>query len=249
MTTPSADVDGTRRTAGGIDQRHVASLGLGSAVRQAAADFYYNSWRLVPANLAWAAGLLLLLLGGAGNPLLALALSPLLAFPTFGLFRMAGLIHRGNGVSWGDSLSAWRAMWPRILVLGVAVVGAAIVFVTNAAVGILRQDVVGIAIATAAAWGLLAMVILGAIVWPLAADPDRADRPFREIVKLAALLAFGFPIRFAALSLLLLIVLAVSTALFVALLTVGIAFVALVATRYVLPAADRLEARPDPALR
>lgn len=221
---------------------------LGSALRQAASDFYYNSWRLVPANLVWAAGLLLLLLvAGTGNSLLAMALAPLLAFPTFGLFAMAGMIHRGNGLSTAASFATWRAMWRRILVLGAVLVGAAVVFVTNVAVGILRQDVVGIAVATAAAWGLLAMVVLGAIVWPLAADPDRAGRPFRDIVKLAAMLAIGFPIRFGALSLLLLVVLAISTVLFVALLTVGIAFVALLATRYVLPAADRLEARSDRA--
>ena len=244
MTSPVADADGTRRTTDGVERRVVAAPGLGPAVRQASGDFYYNSWRLVPANLAWAAGLLLLLLlGGTGNPLLAVVSAPLLAFPTFGLFRMAGLIHRGNGVSLGDSFSAWRSMWPRILVLGVVLVGAAIVFVTNLAVGIVRQDVVGIAIATAAAWGVLALVILGAIIWPLAADPDRADRSFRDIVKLAATLAIGFPVRFGGLTIVLLVVLAISTVLFVALLTVGIAFVALLSTRFVLPAADRLEAR------
>lgn len=242
-------IDGVGRTNDGIDRGPVGAPSLGSALRQAASDFYYNSWRLVPANLVWAAGfLLLLLLAGTGNSLYAMALAPLLAFPTFGLFAMAAMIHRGNGVSTTASFGTWRRMWPRILVLGVVLVGAAVVFVTNVAVGILRQDVVGIAIATAAAWGLLSMVVLAGIVWPLAADPDRAGRPFHDVVKLATLLAFAFPIRFGALSLLLLVILAISTALFVALLTVGIAFVALLATRYVLPAADRFEARSDRAV-
>ena len=237
-----------RGTNDGIEPGPVAAPSLGSALRRAASDFYFNSWRLVPANLVWAAGLLLLLLlAGTGNSLLAAALAPLLAFPTFGLFAMAGMIHRGRGLSTAASFATWRAMWRRILVLGVVLAGAATVFVTNVAVGILRQDVVGIAIATAAAWGLLAMVVLAAIVWPLAADPDRADRPFRDVLKLGALLTIAFPIRFGALTLLLLVILAISTVLFVALLTVGIAFVALLATRYVLPAADRLEARPDRA--
>ncbi len=241
-------MDGVGRTNDGSDRGPVAAPTLGSALRRGASDFYFNSWRVVPANLVWAAGLLLLLLlAGNGNSLLAVVLAPLLAFPTFGLFAMAGLIHRGNGVSTADSFRAWRTMWPRIVVLGVGLAGAATLFVTNVAVGILRQDVIGIAIATAAAWGLVAMVVLGVIVWPLAADPDRAQRPFREVVKLAALLALAFPIRFGALSLLLLVILAVSTVLFVALLTVGIAFAALLATRYVLPAADRFEARPDRA--
>lgn len=241
-------IDGVGRTNDGIDRGPVAAPSLGSALRLAATDFYFNSWRLVPANLVWAAGLLvLLLLAGTGNALLGLVFAPLLAFPTFGLFAMAGMIHRGNGVSTTDSFRAWRTMWQRIAVLGVVLVGAAAIFVTNVAVGILRQDVIGIAIATAAAWGLLAMVVVGVILWPLAADPDRAERPFREVVKLAALLALAFPIRFGALSLLLLVIVAISTVLFVALLTVGIAFVALLSARFVLPAADRLEARADRA--
>ena len=246
MTSPVADVDGIGRTNDGVERGPVAAPRLGLAVRSAAGDFYVNSWRLVPANLVWAAGfLLLLLLGGAGSPILAALFAPLLAFPTFGLFRMAGLIHRGNGVSAADSLRAWRTMWPRILILGTVSVGAAIVFLTNVAVGLVRQDVVGVGIATAAAWGLLAMAVLTAIVWPLAADPNRAERPFRDILRLAALLAIAFPVRFGALTLVLLVILGISTVMFVALLTVGIAFVSLVAARYVLPAADRLEARSD----
>ena len=241
-------VPGSGGTNDGIEPGPVSAPSLGSALRRAASDFYFNSWRLVPANLVWAAGLLFLLVtAGSGNLILTVALAPLLAFPTFGLFAMAGQIHRGNGVSTADSFRAWRTMWPRILALGVLLVAAAVVFLTNVAVGILRQDVVGIAVATAAAWGLIAMLVLAAIIWPLAADPDRAGRPFRDVLKLAALLAIAFPIRFGALTLLVLLILAISTVLFVALLTVGVAFVALLAARYVLPAADRLETRADRA--
>lgn len=244
MTGSTVGADRIGGTNDGVERGPVPAPRLGSAFRSAASDFYFNSWRLVPVNLVWAAGLLLLLLlGGTGNALLALFLAPLLAFPTFGLFRLAALIHRGNGVSAGDAFGPWRTMWPRILALGVAFVAIAVVFLTNVAVGILRQDVVGIAIATAAVWGVVAMVVVGVILWPLAADPERADRPFREIVRLAALLAIAFPVRFGALAVLILVVLAISTVAFVALLTIGIAFIALVSARFVLPAADRLEAR------
>ena len=248
MTGRPMGFDGVGRTNDGVDCGPVVAPTLGSAVRQAGSDFYFNSWRLVPANLVWGAGLLLLLLlGGTGNPLLGAALAPLLAWPTFALYRMAALIHRGHGVSTRESFSASRTSGRRILGLGLAFVGVGVVFATNIAIGILRQDVIGIAIATAAAWGVLAMVVLGAIIWPLAADPDRADRRLRDIAKLAATLAIGFPLRFGALTLVLLIVLAISTVLFVALLTVGIAFIALLATRFVLPAADRFEARLNDA--
>ena len=240
-TVGAGQVGGTND---GVERGPVPAPRLRSAFRSAASDFYFNSWRLVPANLVWAAGLLpLLLLGGTGNPLLAVLLAPVLAFPTFGLFRLAALVQRGNGVSAGDAFTAWRAMWPRILAMGVGFVAVGVVFLTNVATGLVRQDVIGVAIATAAVWGAVAMVVVGVILWPLAADPARADRPFREIVRLAALLAIAFPVRFGALSLCILAVLAISTIAFVALLTIGIAFTALVSARYVLPAADRLEAR------
>lgn len=247
MTGRSVGAGGIGASNDGVERGPVPAPRLGSALRSAASDFYFNSWRLVPANLIWAAGfLLLLLLSGTGNPFLALLLAPLLAFPTFGLFRLAALIHRGNGVTAGDAIGPWRTMWPRILALGLAFVAIAVVFLTNVAIGILRQDVIGIAIATAAAWGVVALVVIGVILWPLAADPARADRPLREVVRLAALLGIAFPVRFGALSAVVLVVLAISTVAFVALLTVGIAFSALIASRFVLPAADRLEAgAPD----
>jgi uncharacterized membrane protein YesL len=244
VTGSTVGADRIGGTNDGVERGPVPAPRLGSAFRSAASDFYFNSWRLVPANLVWAAGLLLLLLlGGTGNPLLALLLAPLLAFPTFGLFRLAALIQRGNGVSAGDAFATWRTAWPRILALGVGFVMVGVVFLTNMAMGLVRQDVFGVAIATAAVWGAVAMVVVGVILWPLAADPSRSDRPFREIVRLAALLGIAFPLRFGALSLLILVVLAISTVAFVALLTIGIAFIALVSARYVLPAADRLEAR------
>ena len=66
---------------------------------------------------------------------------------------------------------------------------------------------------------------------------------WRERVRLAGLLVLAHPGRMGALSALLVVVLAVSTVIVAAVLTVSVGFAALVACRYVLPAADRLEAR------
>ena len=57
------------------------------------------------------------------------------------------------------------------------------------------------------------------------------------------MLLVAFPVRFMGLALVLGVILALSTVAFAVLMTVGISFTALVATRYVLAAADRFEAR------
>ena len=70
---------------------------LGGAIRAAAIDFYSNSWRLVPANLVWAAVLLAVLVVG-GASIVGLALAPLLAIPTGGLFAVAARLARGGSL-------------------------------------------------------------------------------------------------------------------------------------------------------
>ena len=99
------------------------------------------------------------------------------------------------------------------------------------------------AIATAAFWGLAILVALGFALWPIAVDPERAGMAWRARVRLAGLLVLAHPGRMGVLSILLVILLAISTVIVAAVLTVSIGFSALVACRYVLPAADRLEAR------
>jgi hypothetical protein len=65
---------------------------LGTVVRAAVSDYYFNSMRLVPANLVWGFALALIVLIGMVSPLLSLTLLPLLALPTAGVFRIAARI-------------------------------------------------------------------------------------------------------------------------------------------------------------
>lgn len=214
---------------------------LGSAVRTAATDFYFNSWRLVPANLLWGAAVVALFVATALLPLAAL-LAPLLALPTAWIFRMAALIGRDEPASFWDGLAAWRSAVP-VLLLGVAITGCGAVFFANIATGIVSGTLLGWAIATLAFWGLVVEWLLVWTAWPLLFDPTREGRPVRERLRLAALLVLAHPRRIGGLGLVLLAVLALSAVAFIALLTVSLAFAAIVAARYVLPAADRLEAR------
>jgi hypothetical protein len=81
--------------------------------------------------------------------------------------------------------------------------------------------------------------------WPLLVDPERAGEPLGNRLRLALTVIFVAPARYAGLLLVLAVAIIASTVLFAALLTVTVAFTALVMCHYVLPLADRLEGREE----
>jgi uncharacterized membrane protein YesL len=217
---------------------------LPGAVRAAVTDFLEHSWRLVAANLAWGVGVLALLAASAATPL-AWLLAPLLALPTVGIYRTAALIVRGQPVSIREGFAAWGRFGARALLVGTLLVGCVVVLATNLVSGLEARGVVGWSLATFAGWGLAATGVLAAIVWPLLVDPTRSEMGLRGILRLTALLALAYPLRFGALAVLLLALVALSTLAVVLVLSVSIGLAALVACRYVLPAADRFSAHID----
>jgi hypothetical protein len=216
---------------------------LGACVRAAATDLYYNSWRLVPMNLLWGVMLLaIIMLAGAWSAVALLAL-PVLALPLAGLADMSGRIVRERAVSLSDGFAAWRRLLVPALGLGAGILLATAVLAVNIAIGFGDGGLVQVAIATLAAWGLVALAALAVVAWPLLADPAREDAAPRDRLRLAGVLVVAHPVRVLALTALVVAFLAVSTAAFAALLTVSVAFASQMAARYVLPAADRLETR------
>jgi hypothetical protein len=219
---------------------------LRGAIGAAAGDGYYHSWRLVPANLVWsvaaiAIGVLVL----AAPP--AIVLLPILALPTAGLFRITTRIARGQAVSFWDGIDAWRTDVLATLAVGAGFVVTLIVLGFNLVSGLTSESPVGWGLATLAAWGLLIAWLYAWTLWPILVDPARAARPAADRARLAAMLVLAHPIRIGSLGLVLALFLIVSTVAVVALATVSVAFSALVASRFILPAADRLEARLLPA--
>ena len=215
---------------------------LRGALRAAATDFYFHSWRLLPANVLWAfVSLVLVGLAILVPPLLVLA--PLAALPIAGIFRIATRIVRGESVSFWDGLSAWRSELGPSLALGTGLVVATVVLGFNVVSGILADNLAGWAFATLAFWGLVGAWLFAWVAWPVLLDPFRAAQPVRDRLRLAALLVLAHPARLGGLGLVLAVLVVVSTVAVVALVTISIAFGALLAARYVLPAADRLEAR------
>ncbi len=221
---------------------------LGSSLRAALVDFYFNSWRLVPANLLWGVVLLIALGSLAVAPVAAPLIAIALAVPAAGIFRLATLIVREQSVSFSDALAAWRIFFRPALIAGALLVGITSVLAFNLVIGIANREPVLWVIATLAFWALLAVWAVALPFWSLLTDPLREGEPLRERLRLAALLVLISPGRFGMLLLLMLAVLAVSAVLFAALLTISVAYIALVVTRYTLPAADRLEQRRTQAL-
>jgi uncharacterized membrane protein YesL len=211
------------------------------AIRAAAQNAYFHSWRLLPANVVWAVVAIGLATAVLITPA-AILLLPLLALPTAGIFRVTTRIARGQAVSFWDAVDAWRTDVGRTLVFGSALALMTGVLGFNVLTGLASASALGWAMATLAAWGLVAAWLVAWIGWPLLVDPERADLPFSDRIRLAGLLVLAHPLRIGALGAVLAIFLVLSAIAIVALVTISVAFAALVASQYALPAADRFEA-------
>lgn len=214
---------------------------IGEALRAAASDFFFNSWRMVPANALWAAGLVATVLAFLVVPPLGILLSVVLTLPAAGVFKLATIVARGEPVAFSDALEVWTDQPMRLLGIGAAVVISGLVLVTNLLSGAASESPVGWAIATLAGWGLVAGWCWLLCLWPILLDPTTPRRPMAS-ARLAALVVLAHPIRIAVLAGVLGLVLVVSAVAFMLLFTVSYAYVALAAARYALPAADRMEA-------
>ncbi|MDP9271345.1 MAG: hypothetical protein M3P14_10315 [Chloroflexota bacterium] len=217
---------------------------LGSVLRQAGVDFYFQSIRLVLANAAWGICLIgVLVVAMVTAPPFGLLLAPLLAIPASGVFRLAALIAREEPPDFSDVTDAWRRLAPAALGAGVVLTLVSVVLAFDLLGAIGSANPVAWAFATMAGWGLIAVGTYTMVAWPLLVDPRRETRSMREKLRLAGLLLVAFPARMLGLALIAALILLASTVAFAALLSISLAYVALVACRYVLPAADRLEAR------
>ena len=217
---------------------------LGSAFRAAASDFYYQSIRLVPANVAWGAGFLgVIAIAAWLSPILAVMITPLLCLPFVGIVRLAAQIARSEDVVLADFGSAIATYALPALVGGIGLMAATLVAAVNIVSGIGTGGPIGWGFATLAAWGLAATWVVSVAFWPLLVDPAREAITLARRARLAGLVVLASPLRFGALVAALAVIALVSAVALPALLSVSIAFIALVSARVVLPAADRLEAR------
>ena len=217
-------------------------MSIGAALRQSLRDFYFNSWRLAPANLVWGLGLVLALIAGPMT-LLGAPVLLLLAVPAAGLYRIGARIARDEPVDFSDFVAGMRGFGVTGLLLagGAAVLG--IVFTTNVVVGLDMRNPLGWIISAFALWGDVGLVMFLTVLWPVLVDPRRDAVGPRRKLALAGLAVIGRPVRVLALTLVVVVILAISTVLFAAILLISVAYVALVSSHVVLPLVDEVEAR------
>jgi uncharacterized membrane protein YesL len=223
-------------------------MAIVAALRQSLRDFYFNSWRLAPANLLWGAMLVLGLLAGPLT-LVGGALLILLAVPTAGLYRMGALIARGEAAAFSDFVAGMRRYALPALGVTLGAASLAIVFTTNVLVGLAAANPVGWVISALALWGDIGLVMLLVAFWPVLVDPDREGVSLRRRLALAGLVVIGRPLRLIVLTVVVTLILAVSIVLFAAIVLLSVAYVALVSSRVVLPLVDEIEARLPEARR
>jgi hypothetical protein len=211
-------------------------------LRAATFDFYYHSIRLVVANLIWGAAFFVVWsLTVAGAPLFALVLAPLLAVLWIGVVRLATLIVRGDDVVLSDAFGAYRVYLVPALAAGVVTTAGFALLGFNVMFGLESGGPVGWVLATLAGWGIAIGVAVSLAFWPLLADPRREARPVLATARLAALVVLANPLRMAGLGLVVSVVAVVATVAAAAIATFALAWIALAASRVVLPLADRLE--------
>lgn len=215
---------------------------LGSAIREAGLDLYYNSIRLVLANIAWAVGLVAVGFV-ATRSLPGLALLVLLIPLSAGLLSMATALVRNGHLVLSDFGDGMRRNFLPHLGVGLGQLLLVAVAVIDLLIGLQLAGLLGLVLVVVAGYSLAAIWIVAVATWPILLDPLRVDNPVRAKLRLGALLTLAHPVRLTVLAAFVGITLAVSAVLVAALVTIAGAFTALVAARYVLPAADRLEGR------
>jgi len=221
-------------------------VSIGRAIRQAAIDFYFNSLRFVPANAAWALGaLVVLFLAVAWPP--AIVLAVLLGIPVAGLHRMAALLARGEATSLSDFVDGMRRFG--VAATGVAAGAAILAFVltTNMIVGFGSGEPLGWFLGATALYGDIALAMFLVATWPILVDPRHESTRLRRRLQLAGLIVIGRPGRLFLLTAIVIAVLLASVVILAGIVLVGVAYVSLLATRWVLPVADELEARYEAA--
>ena len=213
-----------------------------SALRDSLTDFYFNSWRLVPANLIWAVGFVVLALVAAGYPP-ALLLAGVVAIPLVGLHRMAALIARGEPAAFSDFFGGMRTYGLTALAIGSGATIVAAVLVTNALLGFESGGPIGWFLGVSALYGLAGLAIYLVALWPILVDPQHESASLRRRLALAGVVAIGRPMRAVGLAVVVAGLLGLSVVLFAAIVLVSVAYTCLVSARVVLPTVDALEAR------
>ena len=205
---------------------------LRGALGAAAADFYHQSWRLLFLNAVLGALLVAVVLAAFAS-LPAVLLAALLGPFAAALMHCAVTVAQTEELRLVDAVTGLRRYWLRGLVLGAAVVAVGVV----GAVTVRFYAHAGVwawPLAAVSLYLLLAFALLQLTLWPLAIF--ESDRPFRTVVRDAALVLLRRPTGFVGLAAALVVVNAIGFAAAVLpFLTLTISYSFLVSAHYALP--------------
>jgi hypothetical protein len=199
---------------------------------------------LILANVAWGAVALVTWLAAAVSPPLGIALAVVLAWPAAAVAQVACRVVRATDVSLGSAVR-WPIRRPAVAVMGAIAVMCAVVLTVNIQGALARGDLLGIAFATVAGWGLVALGVVASVAWPLLGDPRRSGAGVTDTLRLAVAVTLVRTPRIAGACLLVWGFLVISTVLAAAILTVSVSIAALFLARVVLPIADTLVPAPE----
>jgi hypothetical protein len=207
-------------------------MSLRTALGVAAADLYHQSWRLVVLNALLGAvlvGVVLASLAVRAALVLALLLGPAAA----AVMHCAVTIAQTEELRLAEALRGLRRHWRRGLLLGALLTFAAIL----GAIAVpfyARAGVWAWPFAALTVYVLLMFLLFQLALWPLAIY--EATRPFRDVLRDAALVVGRRPLGFAGLAFALLLVNVVGVvAAILPFLTLTIAYSFLVAAHFALP--------------
>jgi hypothetical protein len=203
-------------------------------------DLLEHPLPLVVANVVWGALVTVAWLAAVVSPPLAVAVVVVLTWPAATVAGVAARLVRGDPVGVRDALR-WPIRRGTVALLGAVAALAVVVGLVDLQGALTRGDLVGVAFATLAVWGLIALGVVASVTWPLVGDPARARHSTAALLRLAATIVFLRTPRVLAACLVVGVFLLISAVLAAAILTVSLSLAALVLAHVVLPMADVLE--------
>lgn len=218
----------------------IPTVTVRNAIGPAVRDLLEHPIPLIAVNVVWGSIALVAWMAALVSPPIAVVVSLLLVWPTAAVARVAARVVRADEVGFLDAFR-WQLSRPAVAVLGLVAVLGAVVALVDIRLALALGDAAGIALATAAGWGLVALVVLACVAWPLLGDPSRASLTTRGLARLAVSVALLHTPRVLACVALVALALLVSAVLAAALLSVSVSLVALVLCRVMLPLGDTVE--------
>lgn len=224
----------------GVAPRKRVPAAVGPAVR----DLLEHPVPLIAANVVWALMAVVAWTAWLVSPVAGIMASVLLAWPAAALAAVAGRIVRDAPVGLRDAFR-WPIRRAAVPLLGLVATVVAVVAIVDLVAALDRDDPLGAAFATLAAWALVALGVMACVTLPLVGDPMRAAKGTRALLRLATTVTLLHTGRVVLAALGSVVMLGVSAILIAPLLTVSMGFVASLLCRVVVPLADAHD--PPPA--